>query len=178
MTSQSISKPSSTRVNLWVDAVLFGAILLVLSPHFTGFTIHEWLGIALGGGILTHLLLHWDWVVATLRRFFGRLPLQARFNLLLNSALFIDLVVVTFTGLMISRDALPLLGITVPGGLVWRGLHTTSANFSLVLAALHVAVHWKWIATALRNYVWAPLFNRRGKAPQAALNPALEVEVK
>jgi hypothetical protein len=140
------------------------------------------MGLALGGGILVHLLLHWDWVVATLRRFFGRLPASARFNLLLNSALFIDLTIIIFTGIMISREALPLLGISVPGGMVWRGLHVASANLSVFLAGLHVAVHWKWIVNAIRNYVVAPLFGRGAKrpvvAPVAPIQPILRNEVK
>jgi hypothetical protein len=178
MTTQSISKPSSTKVNLWVDLALFGAILFVLSPNFTGLSIHEWLGIALGGGIITHLLLHWDWVVATLKRFFGKLPAQARLNLILNSALFIDLTIIIFTGLMISREALPFFGISVPGGMVWRGLHTSSANLSIVLAGLHVAVHWKWILNALRKYIWAPIFNRGPKTQTTPVSPILHAEVK
>jgi len=179
--TKTVTQPSSTKINLWVDLALFAAILLVLSPHFTGFSIHEWLGIALGGGIVVHLLLHWQWVVATLKRFFGQLPWSARLNLILNSALFIDLVVIIFTGLMISREALPFLGISVPGGMVWRGLHTSSSNLSILLAGLHVAVHWKWIASALRRYIWVPVFNRPKSIPQAQpvpVNALLRHEVE
>lgn len=178
MMTETNSKPSATKVNLWVDLVLFIAILMVLAPNFTGLAIHEWLGLALAGGIVVHLLLHWDWVVATLRRFFSRMPASARFNLVLNTALFIDLVIITFTGIMISREALPLLGISVPGGMLWRGLHVTAANLSVFLAGLHVAVHWKWIANAIRKYVVMPLFGRGAKRPVPVIQPILHNEVK
>ena len=164
MNATKTDQPDSTRVNLWVDAGLFTAIMLVLSPSFTGFAIHEWLGLGLGAGILVHLLLHWQWIAATLRRFFRQMPAGQRFSLILNSALFIDLSVIIFSGLMISREVVPLFGFAVQGGRAWAGLHSAAANLSLLLAGLHVAVHWKWILNAIRRFVLAPLFNSGQKA--------------
>ena len=63
--------------NLIVDATIFIGFLLATDPRATGQTIHEWLGVAFGAGILTHLLLHWKWIVSTIKRYawqplFGR----------------------------------------------------------------------------------------------------------
>jgi hypothetical protein len=160
MNTTTINKTNSTRVNLWVDLILFAAIMLVLAPSFTGLAIHEWLGLSLAAGVILHLLLHWQWIVAALRRFFAHMPAGQRFNLVLNSALFIDLTVVIFTGLMISRTVAPFFGLTLQGGRAWAGLHGLAANFSLVLAGLHLAVHWKWVVNALRRFFVDPLFNR------------------
>ena len=60
------NKLSPTKVNLIVDSIVFIAFLIVTAPHFTGIAIHEWLGIAFGAGITTHLLLHWQWIVTTI----------------------------------------------------------------------------------------------------------------
>ncbi|CAN5537473.1 DUF4405 domain-containing protein [soil metagenome] len=157
---------SSTKVNLLVDSGIFIAFLVVTAPYFTGMAVPEWLGLAFGAGIITHLLLHWQWLVATTQRLFSQAPRQARINYALNLLLFIDITLVVFTGVMISESALPALGINfAPGGL-WRMVHTTAANLSLGLIGLHVALHWQWIVNAVRNYI-VKLIGSRLHLPEA-----------
>jgi hypothetical protein len=156
---------SPTKVNLIVDSAIFIAFLVVAAPQFTGFAIHEWLGIAFGAGIITHLLLHWQWIVTTTQRLFSKAPRQARINYALNLLLFIDITLVIFTGLMISQSALPLLGISLTHSSVWRMVHTLTANLSIALIGLHVALHWQWIANSIVNYVVKPL-SAKVRVPQ------------
>lgn len=78
--------------------------------------------------------------------------------------LFIDITLVIFTGLMISRVALPSLGIYLGGGFVWRGLHSLTANLSLVLIGAHVALHWRWIVETIKRYVFRPFLPKRSAA--------------
>jgi hypothetical protein len=174
MNANKTEKPTPVKVNLWYDVGLFIAIMLALVPVLTGVAPHEWLGIALGVAIVVHLLLHWQWLVATIGHFFGRLSIQARFNLILNFALFIDMVIVIFTGLMISRSALPLLGITLPEGFAWRRLHDLSANLVLLIMALHVAIHWRWIVGAFKKQVFGFMFRRETKPEPTTVPVAQE----
>jgi hypothetical protein len=67
-------------LNLLLDSASILTFLAVTSPHFTGMAIHEWLGVALGAALITHLLLHWSWLVAVTRRFFGTATWNARLN--------------------------------------------------------------------------------------------------
>jgi hypothetical protein len=140
-------------VNLIVDSTIFLAFLVAMAPRFSGMAIHEWLGIAFGAAIITHLLLHWQWIVEITRRLFSKAQWSARINYLLNALLFIDITVVIFSGLMISDVALPALGIQFALGGSWRMLHTTAANLFLFLTSLHVAVHWQWIANMFKRIV-------------------------
>ena len=103
-------KLSSTVRNLLVDTAIFAGFLLATDPHATGQTIHEWLGIAFGAAIITHLLLHWKWIVSVVRRFFSKLPGQVRINALLNSLLFIAMTLIIFSGIMISKVVLSTFG--------------------------------------------------------------------
>ncbi len=157
------TKTNRNTTNLIVDIAIFIAFLVAMAPHFTGMAVHEWLGLAFGGTIVTHLLLHWQWLVEVTKRFFGKAQWSARINYLLNAALFIDLTAIIFTGVMISESALPALGLEL-GGNGWRGLHATSANLFLPLIGLHVALHWQWIANMIKRYVVTPLLPAR--APQ------------
>jgi predicted ABC-type sugar transport system permease subunit len=147
------------KVNLWVDLGIFVAMLVALAPRFSGIAIHEWLSIALGVTVVIHLLLHWQWLVSVIKRFFSRLPGEARLNFVLNVLLFVDFTIAMFSGIMISREALPFFGITLGDSGAWRSLHTLSSNLCLFIFAFHVALHWKWILSALQRYIANPILN-------------------
>jgi len=167
-------KTSPVKVNYLVDLAIFIAFLLALDPHSTGMAIHEWLGLAFGAAIVTHLLLHWKWLVASTRRLFGKLPWSTRVNYVLNTLLFVAMTVIMLSGIMMSEVALPALGIQLPGGGAWHQLHALASDAALFLLGLHVALHWKWIVNATKRYVISPLVApikrlRRPAAPPAPL---------
>jgi hypothetical protein len=141
------------KLNLFVDLAIFLAFLVAMAPRFSGMPVHEWLGIAFGAAIITHLLLHWQWIVEVTRRFLGTAQWSARVNYVLNALLFVDVTVVIFTGLLISQAALPALGIPVAPGGPWRMLHTFSANLFVFIVGLHVALHWQWIVNMVKRLV-------------------------
>jgi len=145
-------KLGQTTINYLIDITIFVAFLVAMNPHMTGMSVHEWLGIAFGGAIVTHLLLHWPWIVGITQRFFGQITNGARLNYLVNLLFFIDMTIIIFTGIMISESALPAMGITVASGFAWRGLHTTAANLALPILGLHVALHWRWIVNTTKRY--------------------------
>ena len=146
-------KLNINRINLWVDIAILIAFLITTAPRFGGIAVHEWLSSAFGVAIVVHLLLHWGWIVRTVRKFFSALPRMTRINAILNIALFIDMTILMFSGFMISRVMLPLLGITPPPGFTWRGLHSLTSNIALLLIGLHIAVHLGWIVDMFNRHV-------------------------
>jgi hypothetical protein len=66
---QTKKQLNQTKINLAVDSGIFFGFLIAEAPHFTGMAVHEWLGIAFGAGIITHLLLHWQWIVKAIKRY-------------------------------------------------------------------------------------------------------------
>ena len=149
-------KTNPTKVNLFLDAAIFVAFLLALDPRLTGIAIHEWLGLAGAAAVVVHLLLHWEWIVGVTRRFLGRTSGAARLNYVVDVLFFIDLVVISLSGLMVSQALLPLLGLAAPGGAFWLVAHALSADLAVVLVAVHAALHWKWIVNAVQRYVLRP----------------------
>ena len=141
---------------LTIDFAIFAAFLVAMAPRFSGIAIHEWLSIAFGAAIVTHLLLNWSWIVEVTRRFFGKARWSARINYVLNTLLFVDMTLVIFTGLMISEAALPLLGIQASHGGAWRRLHDLTANLAVLLVGLHLALHWQWIVNTTKRLVSVP----------------------
>ena len=150
-------KVHRTRTRLLVDIAIFAGFLVAMDPRSTGIAVHEWLSIAFAGTVIAHLLLNWRWFVEVTRRFVGKLATRCRVNYVLNLLLFIDVTLCVFTGIMISEAALPWLGITLPMNLLWRRLHDLSADLSLFLIGLHVALHWGWIVTAVECSIVRPI---------------------
>lgn len=151
---------NTTKTNFGLDAILLVAFLIATAPRFSGIPIHEWLSIAFAAAIVIHLLLHWQWIVATIKRFFQRMNSQQRINFVLNVLLFIAMTIIIVTGLMISRVALPLFGISTVRGGIWRQLHSLATDAAVIIVGLHVAMHWQWIWNAIKRYLIKPVTSR------------------
>lgn len=171
---------NSVKVNVLVDSIVFLVILVSMAPHTTGESIHEWVGIAAAGTVIVHLLLHWKWIVGVTKRFFKQLGKQNGLNYIVNVLFFINLTVVIFTGLMISKTALPAIGIQLGEAQSLKMLHKLTSEWIVYLVGVHVALHWKWILNVIKRYLVQPvgkLFQRpsRGFVP-AVNNIVLEGE--
>ncbi len=146
-----------SKSNVLVDLVIFVAFLVTFEVRLTGETIHEWLGLALAGTIIVHLLFHWRWLVAVTTRFLHQLFHASRLNYVVDAVLFVSFTVMMFSGLMISRAILPALGLEAPHEFIWRFLHARSADLALILLAVHFGLHWKWMLDVVRRWIVAPL---------------------
>lgn len=138
---------AKTRNKIIVDLTVAASILILLSPKMTGENLHEWIGVAGLAAIVAHLLLSFDWFAAVTRRLFQKQSLQIRLNYWLSFGLFIAMTAVFYSGLMISKVAMPALGIAIEGGMSWKAIHSLSSNFIIFLTGLHLALNWKWVAT-------------------------------
>jgi hypothetical protein len=150
---------SQNKTKLIVDLVIFLGFLVAMQPHMTGLAVHEWLTLAAIAAIITHLLLSWQWIAEITTRFFKSMPARTRINYLLNLLLFIDVTLVMFTGIMISEHAMPLLGINLGHNMLWRRLHSVTADLFVPILGLHTALHWGWIVTTMKRYFFQPVMN-------------------
>ena len=127
--------------NYVLDLALIVAFLVDWNLRFTGLTVHEWLGIVLGGVIFLHTVLHWDWIVRTVRRLLTAHSRQ-RFTAAVNLLLFVDIVLLVASGILISRVAVPGLA---DSDQFWRWLHIKTAEVSRILLGVHIALSWRWL---------------------------------
>ena len=144
MSKQNINK-------LLLDLGTFITLLVVSAPRFTGEAIHEWLSLALGGAIVVHLLLNWNWIVEVTARLFTKSAKNSRLNYVLNWALFASGIMIMLSGLMISKSVVPFFGLTLPQNMSWKELHEVSTNITMILMGLHVAHHWNWIVNMFKR---------------------------
>jgi cytochrome b len=144
MSKQNITK-------LLLDLGIFITLLMVSAPHFTGGAVHEWLGVALSGAIVVHLLLNWNWITQITSRLFVKVAKGQRFNYFLNWSLFISGIMIVLSGLMISKTVMPFFSLSLPQNMAWKQLHELSTNITMLLMGLHVAVHWSWIINMFKR---------------------------
>ena len=170
----------STKTKLALDVVIFSAMLAVANPHLTGNTIHEWLGVSLAAGIITHLLLNWNWIVNVTKNFFKKLFHESRLNYVINLMFFIAMTGSLFSGLLISKDVMSTLGIQLNVSGAWKMLHSLTSDASVLILGLHVAMHWKWIVNSIGRFVISPVRNlfQRRPVPQAMVAQPVPVKQK
>jgi hypothetical protein len=156
----TISKPNinKVRLNVFLDLLLTGVFIVEMEEHFTGLPLHELLGLFFAAAFTLHIILHWDWIVNLTRNFFKKLLHESRLNYVLNVLLFADMIFVTISGILISRT----LGLNFSLGQDFQRtlqtLHMAGSELVLIIVALHVAMHWKWIKTNGAKYLfgWLP----------------------
>lgn len=171
---RSRSRLSETLKNFGVDIALFLMFIIDMNTRFTGIPIHEWLGIVLGGALVYHLLLHWQWIVALTRKIVSKLPAVQRIRYFVDLLLFIDMVIVVASGILISEAALPQVGIQIGRNFLWRGLHHSSTELISWLVGFHLALSWGWISSAFGHYIWQPL-TRKQRSEVEPIRPAGEL---
>jgi hypothetical protein len=152
------------KTNLLIDIALLIAFLISSSPNFTGNLIHEWLGVALAIALIMHILLHWNWIVSVGTRYLKNLWHVSRLQFFVDVLIFLVFITLITTGLMMSKTALVALGIQVArAGRSVKTIHSTASNVAMILAGVHVALHWKWIVCTIKAVPVTPvgnLFNR------------------
>jgi hypothetical protein len=163
----------STKTNLILDITIFTAFLAVANPSLTGMAIHEWLALAFSAAIVTHLLFHWDWLVAVTKQFFKKLFHQSRLYYIVDALFFVAMTTSLFSGLLISKSVMSTLGILLDASHGWESIHKLASDAFLLMLGLHFALHFKWVITNLRRYLVFPvvrLFQRprpKTLAPQS-----------
>ena len=142
------------QATFWLDVTLLASVCALETVPFTGLVIHEWLGLAVIGMVLAHLLLSWSWIAAHSRRWFSAQSTRGRVNYLLNLSLFAAMTALIFSGILISQKAIPALtGTKVAPDMDfrWDAIHDRCSNFVLILAGLHLAINWDWALAAGRK---------------------------
>jgi hypothetical protein len=160
----------SNKTNLVLDLTIFTVFLVAYNPRLTGNTIHEWLSVAFGAAIVTHLLFHWKWIASVTTEYFKKFFHRSRLNYIVDLLFFIAMTGSLFSGLMISKDVLSTLGIQI--GEVsrgWKSIHTLTSDASLILLGTHFALHWKWVVSNMSRYIVTPVARLFRRQPDTLL---------
>lgn len=148
----SPKRMSTNQIKLYSDIVLFIAFVIVNIPQATGIPIHEWISVIFIVPLVIHILLDWKWVVSVTKRMFGKLPGEVRFNHIFDLIIFSMMTLALMTGFVISEAALPAVGIHVTIDPFWSAMHDLTANLTMLLIGVHLAMHWDWVVSSIKRY--------------------------
>ena len=164
---------NKTKTNLWLDLLILVVFLLADEPAATGIPVHEWMSLAFIVVLVTHMVLHWDWLVSVTLKFFKILFHESRLNYVIDFLLLTAFVGVMLSGILISRSIAETLGIHFTVTPAWRSIHSLSADGTLLFTGLHFALHWKWIVNTTRRYIITPARSifQRANSGQLAVQP-------
>ena len=118
------------------DAVLLITILLLLSPRLTGLPLHEVLGLTVCIPVIIHMLSSWQWIWSISKKILTAAKLRTRINYLLNTILFILVVIVIVSGFFISEIVVPAVGINIVRYTAWRAVHVQTTTFVMLFSGL------------------------------------------
>ncbi|MEO5594637.1 MAG: DUF4405 domain-containing protein [Chitinophagaceae bacterium] len=147
--------------NTWMvmlDIILTLLLLLLFSPLLTGLALHELAGMFFFLLVILHLLFSWSWIAQSVKGINLGNNWRKQFNFLLNSALFILVVLQVVSGLSISQVTLPSLGIKTINDWSWRSLHNTCYQWMVIIISVHIALNLPRLINYFRKkmYCLAP----------------------
>ncbi len=139
-------KNKVSKHNWFINAFLFGGLILMFFMELTGVALHQWIGIANGVLAVYHFLTHWNWIDAVSKRFFRKTSNKARLYYLFDTSLLLGFASILATGLLIST----WLSLNLANMRTWISLHEAISIVTLLIVILKIAVHWRWIVKTTR----------------------------
>lgn len=134
-----------------MDVLLLTSFMLVSAPQATGVPVHEWLSVLFVVPFAVHLLLHWDWIKQSAKRFTQHISAKERFSLVWNYLLYVMMLLVTVSGFLVSVALLPTLNIELHIQDFWSKIHHDSATLIMPIIGVHLALHWRWIVNLTKR---------------------------
>jgi hypothetical protein len=90
------------------------------------------------------------------RTFVARLLSVSRLNFVVDVGLFVASVTVMVSGIMVAPALLEPLGVHFTPTYAWHLVHSWSADATIVLFALHAALHWRWALGVVKRMAADP----------------------
>jgi hypothetical protein len=165
---RNVTRRDKTKINLFIDIALTFAFIVSLRPFLTGLAVHEWSGLAIGGALAVHVILHWKWVVGVTRKLLGKLPAKTRLYYVLDAGLFVGFATIIGSGVAMSQSVLPLLGLEGSSSVAQVMIHKLASYLTLATLVTKLALHQRWIANAVRRH----LLGRGQPEPRQGAVPA------
>jgi hypothetical protein len=135
-----------------IDIIAAVLYIVAANPTITGLLVHEWISLGVFVTFVVHTAQHCDWIIDTFKKLRHHPSIATVGNLLLDSATVMVFMVVTVTGIMLSRHILPAFRLVASGYFFWNPLHSLSAKVLLALLIVHVVLHARWLWAFVKDF--------------------------
>ena len=125
------------KLRVVIDIAMTILLIAAYAYRITGDTAHEWIGVSVFVLFIAHNGINFRWY-----KNMGKGAYTARRVIMttVNALLALTLATLFITGFLQSRIVLSFLNL--PGGMVLRQIHTTTAYWFLALIGVHLGLHW------------------------------------
>ena len=144
--------PAKKRFRIVLDVLLTAMLVFEMFIQYTGDFLHEVVGFAFFATVVIHLLLSAKWMKSTGRMAkSGKLTARRTALAVMGMLLAIDMVMlgvssVAISGLLSSAGFVWTLGSYA----MWATVHSFTAYALCALVAVHLAMHWAFLASAFK----------------------------
>ena len=129
------------------NGFFFVVTILLMDPRsFFGLWFHEIAGLAICLCYILHMVLNWSWIKVTTVRFFRKNAGRSRLNYVMDILLLASFTLIIVSGMAIARMInFSWLGFDIEHRMIYRSIHTSISMLALIIAGIHVGLHWDWI---------------------------------
>lgn len=145
-------------IKVFIDACMVILLILLFPTAKISPSLHVFLGFALAGVIIIHLLLNGKWLIFSIKNLFsGKLSSKIRYMLILSIGLIIAFTICIMTGIAIYQSnyysSTHIFRATIdPSIRFMYGLHGASAVACIFISILHVKANMGFIKSFFIRY--------------------------
>jgi cytochrome b subunit of formate dehydrogenase len=156
--------------------------LTILFGRHTWSGVHLWSGIVMIVAVAVHFAIHWQWVKRMTRRVMTAMPSGgsklsrgAKVNVAIDVVVAVSFLVCALSGIyFVFAPAGGFQGGNNPGWdpgflfsrTAWDLIHTWSGVVMIIAAAVHFAIHWRWVRNVTARFFLSLVPRPAGSARQ------------
>lgn len=144
-------KPKLT-AKITIDILMTLALLFLMGYQLWGDVAHEWVGAGMFLLFIAHHILNFNWH----KNLFKNKYTARRITVLyIDILVFADMLIMMFSGIVMSRHVFAFLPIS-GGVMLARRLHIIGSYWGTLLMSLHLGMHVKMLAGIIKKHIKIP----------------------
>ena len=133
-----------------IDVCMTLVLLVLMAYQVTGEMVHEWTGILMTVLVIVHQVLNRRWYKSLFK---GKYNPYRTLTTAVNILLLLSFALTAFSGMAMSRHAVPFMNGMAPASLA-RQMHLTMSHWSFVLMGTHLGLHIPAMAAGMKLEGW------------------------
>lgn len=125
-------------IKIIIDIIMTVLYFILMAYHFTGRTIHEYLGFLIFIFFILHNVMNINWYKNLPK---GKYNLNRSLNTFINIMLFIFMFGLVISGILFNRDLVEFLNLTNIKVLN-KKVHIVCSYWGFILMSVHLGMHW------------------------------------
>ncbi|MDE6387068.1 MAG: DUF4405 domain-containing protein [Lachnospiraceae bacterium] len=136
------------KLKMPIDLLMTVVLLLLMAYQVTGEKYHEWLGVSMFLLFIIHNILNIYWYKNIFK---GKYRFLHIARTVINLAVFIAMLCLTYSGIVMSRYVFADLPIN-SGMALARILHLSGSYWGFALMSIHLGLHWSRVVCCVKSF--------------------------